>query len=117
MKINGKHYPLWGQFVKRKKKWIGGILEDFEDSMDKTLGYKGKQGIITDIKLEPNGEDSAFFSVVSDKFTCGFDVRVGGVCGGEKGWITFSGYGGHVWKIKQKENKKQCSYVENVKNS
>lgn len=104
MEVNGKHYPLWGQFVKGKNKWIGGILEDFGDSLDKTLGYKGMKCIITDIELIPNGKDSAFFSVVGDLFSCGFDVKTGGVSGkGDEGWITFGGYLNHVWRIKPKE--------------
>lgn len=104
MEINGRHYSLWGKFIKRKKEWIGGTLEDFGDSMDIALGYTGTKGIITDIVLRPNGKDSAFFEVLSDGWGCGFDVRSGGVSGdpnNEEGWITFSGYGGHKWRIKQ----------------
>jgi len=106
IEINRKQYPLWSQFVENKEKWIGGILEDFGDGMDKAMGYEGAKGIITDITLTPNGKDSAFFRVSSDGWGCGFDVKVGGISGNpknEKGWITFSGYGGHEWRIKGKE--------------
>lgn len=99
IKINGKVYPLWSQFVNDKSKWIGGILQDFGDSMN-TENLTTK---ITDIELEKNGEDSAFFSVVGEDFACGFDVQYGGVTAGEEGYITFSGYGGHGWRIKGKE--------------
>ena len=92
-KVNGKYYPLWSQFVDRKVEWIGGILEDHD------MGMLAKTEI-TDICLEPNGDDSAFFSVEGKEFRCGFDVSVGGITAGEKGWITLSGYGGHVWRIK-----------------
>lgn len=93
--INGKHYPLWSQFVDRKQEWIGGVLEEQDESA-------WIPTIITDIELKSNGKDSAFFSVRGTKFICGFDVRVGGVTGGEKGWLTFSGYQGHTWRIKQR---------------
>ena len=108
MKVNGKHYPLWGQFIERKDEWIGGTLQDFGDGMDVALGYGGKTGTITDITLRPNGNDSAFFSVDAEDWGCGFDVGHGGVSGNpenEDGWIYFSGYGGHRWRIKSKDVK------------
>ncbi len=101
--VNGKVYPMWGQFVEKKEQWIGGILEDAGDSMDRAMGLMGGGALqteITDIKLIPNGEDSAFFEVEGKDFSCGFDVSVGGVRAGEEGWITFSGYIGHTWRIK-----------------
>lgn len=102
--VNNKTYPLWGQFVDRKNEWIGGILEDFGDSMDRQMGIDEKTvATITDITLKPNGEDSAFFGVHTDKGMFGFDVGVGGIGGDqEKPWLTFSGYGGHKWRIKKK---------------
>lgn len=98
--VNGKEYPLWSQFIERKAEWIGGILEDFGDAIDRSLGAQKIQTEITDIRLEPNGKDSAFFSVDGKDFSCGFDVSVGGVIGGEDGWLTFSGYGGYKWRIR-----------------
>jgi len=108
MKVNGKHYPLWGQFVERKEEWLGGTLEDFGDGMDRAMGFKGARGIITDIVLRPNGKDSAYFEVSSDGWGCGFDVKVGGISGdpnNKDGWITFSGYGGHTWRIRAEGEK------------
>lgn len=101
--VNGKQYPLWSQFVERKREWIGGILEDFGDSMDQRMFGDDAHGKteVTDITLKPNGEESAMFSVEGKDFSCGFDATVGGVTAGEEGWITFSGYGGHTWRIKQ----------------
>ena len=93
MEVNGKEYPMWGQFVENKQKWIGGTLEDH----DMGICVKTK---ITNITLTPNGDDSAFFSVDGEDFNCGFDVRYGGIQVGEKGWLTFRGYGGHSWRIK-----------------
>ena len=100
--INGRQYPLWSQFIERKEEWIGGVLEDFGDSMDKRLGYKGGTTEITDVILRENGDDSAWFEVSGEDFGCGFDVSCGGIGGDqEDGWLTFSGYGGHKWRIKQ----------------
>ena len=106
IEINGKVYPMWSQFVENKDKWIGGILDDSGDSIDRAIGLSENslQTEITDIELIPNGKDSAFFQVVGKDFTCGFDVSTGGISGGEgKDWLTFSGYGGHTWRIKAHE--------------
>ena len=103
MEVNGKDYPMWSQFVEKQNEFIGGILDDSGDSIDRMLGANPMQTKITSITLEPNGEDSAFFSVNGETFSCGFDVQVGGISSGENGWITFSGYGGHIWRIKQPE--------------
>lgn len=95
--INNRHYPLWQQFVDRAPEWVGGTLEDY-DSLGGGTPMVTK---ITGIELRANGDDSAFFAVQGKDFECGFDVAYGGVTGGEEGWITFSGYGGHKWRIKQ----------------
>lgn len=97
-KINGEYYPLWEQFVERKKEFVGGILESFENGEKITTE-------ITDIILRPNGKDSAFFSVEGKDFGCGFDTRYGGISGTmDSGWIPFVGYGGHTWRIKDKND-------------
>lgn len=93
MEINGKVYPLWSQFVEKKTQFIGGVLQDLDMGM--CLETK-----IVDVLLEPNGEDSAYFTVEGKDFSCGGDVKFLGITGGESGWITFSGYGGHRWRIK-----------------
>jgi len=99
--INGKVYPFWSQFVDKSNEFKGGVLEDQGDSMDRRIGFKPSQTIIVLIQLRPNGKDSAFFEVIGQDFTCGFDVQHGGVSAGDPGWITFSGYGGHLWRIHQ----------------
>lgn len=96
IKVNGRRYPLWSQFVERKSEWIDGVLEDFGDPF---MPCK-LMTAITDITLKGNGKKSAFFSVSGKDFSCGFDVSVGGITSGEEGWITFNGYGGHTWRIK-----------------
>ena len=102
-KVNGRTYPLWSQFVEQKEKFIGGILEDHDNDPFCEPGV-GRTEIV-DIELVPNGESSAFFRVVGKEFSCGFDVSVGGVCGSfsdpKNGWMGFSGYGGHLWRIRK----------------
>lgn len=102
--VNGKEYPLWSQFIDRKNEWIGGVLQELEDSFPIVSGEQ-PETIIIDIQLNPNGDDSAYYSVVGKEFSCGFDVGHGGIIGGEEGWMTFSGYGGHVFRIKKQEVK------------
>lgn len=97
--INGKHYPLWQQFVDRKNEFIGGTLQDMDQSWPSD-GSNPKT-IIEDIVLRPNGKEWAFFEVIGKDFGCGFCVTVGGVVPGEDGWITFMGYQGHTWRIKE----------------
>tara|TARA_R110000772_G_C13310268_1_gene440135 strand:- start:38720 stop:39154 length:435 start_codon:yes stop_codon:yes gene_type:complete len=101
--VNGKTYPMWGQFVEKSDQFVGGTLEDFGDGMDRRLGMENTQTKITSIKLKPNGDDSAYFQVEGEDFSCGFDVQYGGIAGGEEGWITFSGYMGHKWRMKTSE--------------
>jgi hypothetical protein len=99
--INGKVYPMWEQFVEKKAQWIGGVLEDMGDDMDRNLAMgETMSTIITDIVLKPNGTESAFFEIVGEKFECGSDVRHLGIWAGEKGWLTFRGYMGHTFRIK-----------------
>lgn len=100
--VNGKNYPLWSQFVENKDEWIGGMLVDEGDSFDHNFGLTDQIGTkIEDITLTPNGSDSAAFNVVGEGFSCGFDVRYGGITAGKEGWMTFSGYGGHIWRIQK----------------
>ncbi len=103
--VNGREYPMWSQFVQRQAEWIGAVMEDFGNSVDQGFGLKPKTTRIISIELNPNGTKSALFLIRGESFNCGFDVRVGGVTGGEDGWITFSGYGNHKWRIKNPNNK------------
>jgi hypothetical protein len=97
--VNGREYPLWSQFVHRKAEWIGGRLQDLD------MGVC-EETEITDIELEPNGADSACFLVSGPEWGCGFDVKHGGITAGEAGWLTFSGYGGHTWRIQKRDEAK-----------
>src|ERR1035437_1831959 len=101
MIVNGKEYPLWSQFVEKKDEWIGGILEELEDSFPRLSMYQNpdtldplnfRQQKITDIRLEPNGKDNAYFSVDGEDYSCGGSTDCLGICPGEEGWITLSGY-------------------------
>jgi len=70
--INGKTYPMWNGFIDNKSKWIGGILTEID--LDETTSTR-----ITDITLEPNGNDSAYFAIIGEDFSCGFDVQYGAI--------------------------------------
>lgn len=102
--INGKVYPLWSQFIEKKDRWIGGKLSDCGDSMDKNMGAGKQETEITDVTLKPNGKESAYFTIVGKDFSCGFDVRIGGISGkpGTRG-VTFSGYADHEFWIEEPE--------------
>ena len=92
--INGKRYPMWEQFVEKKKEWIGGTLEDSGDSIDQTLfgGLKARTEIV-DIVLKENGKESAWFEVVGKDFSCGGDVGHLGIIDIKEPWLGFHGYG------------------------
>lgn len=109
IEVNGKEYPLWSQFVEGKEKWIGGRLEDSGDSMDRHMGLidNDLSTEIIDIILRPNGETSAWFEVKGKDFSCGFDISCGGIGAGKEGWLTFHGYMGHEWRIKEKTEIKE----------
>lgn len=102
--VNGRSYPFWSQFVEKKTQWIGGILQDFGDDIDRKLMLDKIHPVgttsIVDIKLRPNGKDSAFFEIIGERFTCGFSTEFGGVIPGEDGWTTFSGFGSQIFRIK-----------------
>lgn len=102
---------MWSQFVHRKDEWIGGALEDFGE-YSATPKYRTE---IVDIKLRPSGDKWAYFEVVGKDFTCGFDVQYGGVVAGEEGYITFSGFHNHTWRIKQKKDTAQHGHEHQAK--
>lgn len=97
--INGKRYSLWPKFALQKKQWIGGTLKDYSANADTK---------ITDIRFEPNGTDSAMFTICGEDFDCAADVhylavdaRIGERLG--KGWLGFSTTFGHEFAIKEKD--------------
>ena len=104
IEINGRVYPMWSQFVERKDEWIGGILQELEDSWPKVADGPFPKTFIHDITLTENGPNAAYFSVKGETYSCGGSTECLGVIGGEEGWITFSGYGGHKWRIQRKQD-------------
>lgn len=98
--VNGD--SLWNQFVEKQQIYIGGILEDFGDSMDNILGLEPVTTNITGIQINPNGDNSFFFLIKGIDFDCGFDIGYGGIVEGDMDWITFCGYGNHRFRIKKK---------------
>lgn len=99
MVVNGKEYALWGQFIEDKAQWIGGTLQELQDSFP-TIGEPPPPTKITDIRLEPNGKDDAMFTVEGEDYSCAGSTEFLGVTAGEKGWITLYCYG-HEWRIKK----------------
>ncbi len=92
---------IWEQLVDRKSEFIGKRLQDFGDSMDRSMGLAGEGGettIIEDLQYQQEASYNCF-EVVGKDFTCSFNTKYGGVGGGEPGWLTFYGYGGHKWRI------------------
>lgn len=102
--LDSNSYPLWRQFVEKQNMFIGGVLEDSGDTIDRAQGINSMQTKILGIKLEANGNDSAIFSVIGENFSCGFDVSVGAISDVDNEWITFSGVLGHTWRIKKPVN-------------
>jgi len=101
--VNGRVYPMWQQFVQRKREWIGGTLIEQGDSL--ISAEHASKTEIEDITLEPNGIDSAAFSVIGKNFTCAGDVSNLGIVGWRPfgpDFLTFQGYAGHTWGIKRK---------------
>lgn len=97
--INGKRYSLWPKFVLQKKQWIGGTLKDYSANADTK---------ITDIRFEPNGTDSAMFTICGEEFECSADIhylaidpQLGARLG--EGWIGFSSSFGLQFAIKEKD--------------
>jgi hypothetical protein len=93
--VNGRRYAMWSGFVNRKEAFIGARM------IDTDMG-RVAETVVTDITLEPNGGESAFFTVHGKEFDCGFDVKYGGVSSAKPGWIEFHGYGGHTWRIESR---------------
>jgi hypothetical protein len=101
IKLDANSYPVWRQFEEKQNMFIGGVLEDFGDTLVRQNGATSMQTKILGIKLEANGKDSAFFSVIGENFSCGFDVSVGEISDVDKEWITFRGVLEHIWRIKK----------------
>lgn len=90
MTINGKEYPLWEEFIKRKDEFIGKTLT--EEDMGAIMETK-----VLDLTLKPHGTDSAFFEVVGEDFSYGFNIKYGGISSSD-GNLSFSFmYGGKAY--------------------
>lgn len=94
------------KIVVDKQKFIGGVLEDNGDEVDRGI-YKWfnnkdmpcDQTTIIDIILRPTGINSFFFEIIGEHFKCGFDVNHGQIVAGKYDHTTFVGFGGHVFSI------------------
>jgi len=101
IRINGKRFPLWSQFVRDKEKWIGGILTETCSGPEFPPDLPKPSTKIVDIVLRPLGKDSAEFLVIGEEFECGGDVRFVALdpMKFEDEKFAFAGYGGHEWTI------------------
>lgn len=96
--INGKTYPMWGQFVEKKAEWIGGELQEFDNVMGEAPVTE-----IIDVTLNASGEDSAIISFHGKDYSCGYDVKYCGIAGeGRPGWLTISSQWGDRFQIRKK---------------
>lgn len=68
--VNGKFYPMWGQFVEHKDDWIGGQMFD----MDSLMGPSDVTEI-TNVELIPNGKESAMICFRGKDFDLTSDVE------------------------------------------
>ncbi len=96
--INGKRYPMWESFVHGKDKFIGRVLTDTDS--DPLLQEPSPPTKLIDIKLEPNGQGSAWIEFVGEDYSCGYDV---GHCGirADGDTLHIHGYGGMGCKIEK----------------
>ena len=89
--------------VERQDEWIGGVLQELESGFPET-GFAETEIIGVEMA------DGVFFRVIGKDFSCGFDRKQGGGLGsGDKGWLTFYGYGGHKWRIKRPDKKGEAA--------
>lgn len=93
---------MWKELVDQEKEWIGGVLIDYGDSIDRNLGATPQQTTIIGFKLTDD-----WFEVKEEKFCCGGNRRFLGLSPNQNGnGITISGYGDHEFKIIKKERTK-----------
>ena len=95
---------IYEQIVERKQEWIGGELQEMTDSYPRVIEGCSPKTKITNITLIDNGGNYPFFMIHGESYDCVFSIDVGGVTGKsgmEEGWLYFSGYGGHEFRIKQ----------------
>ena len=98
---------IWEQLVDQTEDWVGGILRDSGDLIDRQMG--GATPATTEIvgmRLFPNG-DAPYFEVIGKDFDCGGSVKYLGISGNQSrtDQLCLSGYGGHSFVI-QKPSKK-----------
>lgn len=99
--INGKVYPMWNQFVEKKETFIGEEMFSNEEG-----GGQSESTIITDVTLEPNGDDSAMISFIGKDYTCACDVRFCGISPTPiPGFIVIATSFGDTFYIKSSVNK------------
>jgi hypothetical protein len=91
--INGKTYPMWNSIVDARHELIGGTLTE----IDNITGSASTK--IIDIRLLPNGTDSAMIEIEGEEFTASCDVRYCGIAGGNG--LTIRTNFGTEWNLKK----------------
>jgi DNA modification methylase len=76
---------------------IGNATLYLGDCLDILPLISGVDAVITD---PPYGTTENEWDVVPD--LAAWWTEIMRLCGGEPGWLTFSGYGSHTWRIKGK---------------
>ena len=93
MKVCGKEYSLWPQFVERKDEFIGGKLEDLSES-------PAAETEITDITFAD--ASGPVFCIHGKDFDCSFNVNYGFIAANGapvKGQLTFGTRFGMTFRI------------------
>ena len=93
--VNGKEYPMWNSLVEQKEKFIGGIMVEHDICGE----FKT---VIKDIRLEPNGEESAMIWVDGEEWSMSCDVKCGGI-GAHNGALSISASFGGTWELHERK--------------
>jgi len=93
-------YSNLTEIAENQEKYIGWIMEDSGDSMDRRMGAKPMATKVKGIEFELNeNKTGASFSVIGEEFTCSFNVEYGYLSHKDDEELIFRGYGGHEWRI------------------
>jgi hypothetical protein len=92
MRVNGKTYPMWGQWVEKKESFIGAEIADMDAD-----GIAAK---ITDVQLVPNATDSAMLVIsTAAGWDAACDVKYLALGSPEPGVLDLVGFGGWHMRI------------------
>lgn len=93
--VNGKIYPMWQGIVAKKADFIGGRLIEHDNHTGDA------EVIITDMRFEPNGDDSAMICIDGKEWGMSADVKYAGITGRD-GIMTIHSRFGTSWEVHPK---------------